>query len=455
MNNKKMHKTIFLSLIMIMSLPVFICAQDLPGRDQILATMELVNDYFMSNYPDPGADIIDEGGTIRPSNIWTRATYYEGLIALYKINSDPGLYDYAVEWGNSHNWGLRSGTRTRNADDQCCGQAYIELYEFDRQDERIQDITTCINYMVNSYQSNDWSWIDAIHMAMPVFAKLGALYNDTRYFDKMYDLYDYTKRNHGTNGLYNTTDHLWWRDGDFDPPYTEPNGEDCYWSRGNGWVFGAHARVLEVLPSSDPHRSEYIQTFQDMAGALQQVQRSDGFWNVSLHDPDNYGGKETSGTSFFVYGMAWGINHGILSSDTYRPVVERGWNGLVNDAVHPDGFLGYVQGTGKEPSSAQPVTYTRVPNFEDFCTGIFLLAGSEVYKMADEVIPPPPDNPGDVNDDGIIDIVDALLVAQYYVGINPENFHAERADVNCDGGVDIIDALLIAQYYVGLIDEFC
>ncbi|MBN2440251.1 MAG: hypothetical protein JXJ04_02870 [Spirochaetales bacterium] len=60
---------------------------------------------------------------------------------------------------------------------------------------------------------------------------------------------------------------------------------------------------------------------------------------------------------------------------------------------------------------------------------------------------------GDPNNDGAIDIVDALLTAQYYVGINPANFDPDAADVNMDGSVDIVDALLIAQYYVGLIPE--
>lgn len=61
---------------------------------------------------------------------------------------------------------------------------------------------------------------------------------------------------------------------------------------------------------------------------------------------------------------------------------------------------------------------------------------------------------GDVNSDGNTNIVDALLVAQYYVGIEVTNFNDEVADVNCSGAIDIIDALLIAQYYVGLISEF-
>jgi hypothetical protein len=70
----------------------------------------------------------------------------------------------------------------------------------------------------------------------------------------------------------------------------------------------------------------------------------------------------------------------------------------------------------------------------------------------------PTDEPGtlgDVNGSGSIDIVDALLVAQYYVGLDPANFDIGAADTNCSGSVDIVDALLIAQYYVGLVTQFC
>jgi acetylxylan esterase len=60
---------------------------------------------------------------------------------------------------------------------------------------------------------------------------------------------------------------------------------------------------------------------------------------------------------------------------------------------------------------------------------------------------------GDVNANGDIDILDALIIAQYYVGLNPANFDSTVADVNGDSGINIVDALLIAQYYVGLINE--
>jgi unsaturated rhamnogalacturonyl hydrolase len=362
-----------------LALPFFGHAQSLPGKKQILETMELANGYFMEKWPDPGREIVTE--RTRPSNIWTRAVYYEGLMSLIQTDPKPEYLDYAVRWGEFHRWGLRDGIRTRNADNQCCGQTYIDLYLMDPKPERIKDIKACIDSTVSSPKNDDWSWIDALQMAMPVFARLGVLYQDKAYFQKMYDLYIYTKTCHGTNGLYSLKDHLWWRDKDFVPPYREPNGRNCYWSRGNGWVFAALVRVLDILPPDAPHREEYLRTFKEMAGALASAQRADGYWNVSLHDSTHFGGKELTGTALFTYGMAWGVRHGHLNKKKYLPIAARAWNAMAAHSVHKNGFLGYVQGTGKEPKDGQPVACDRIPNFEDFGLGCFLLAGKAVYDL--------------------------------------------------------------------------
>lgn len=61
---------------------------------------------------------------------------------------------------------------------------------------------------------------------------------------------------------------------------------------------------------------------------------------------------------------------------------------------------------------------------------------------------------GDVNESGTVDIVDALLIAQVYVGLHPEDEDNPCADVDCSDSVNIVDALLVAQKYVGLISDF-
>jgi unsaturated rhamnogalacturonyl hydrolase len=349
-------------------------------KPKTMEAMVLANKYFMEKWPDVGKVIVTDRP--RPSNIWTRAVYYEGLMSLYKLKPDTAYLNYAVRWGEFHKWGMRSGIRTRNADDQCCGQTYFDLFLMDTtKRERIRDIKTSIDNMLATEKIDDWNWIDAIQMSMPVYARLGSYFKDDRYFKRMYDMYTFTKTKHGTNGLYSTIDKLWWRDKDFVPPYKEPNGEDCYWSRGNGWVLAALVRTMDFLPKNSTYRKEFISTYKEMVDALVKVQRKDGFWNVSLHDPTHFGGKEVSGTALFVYGIAWGINNGELNKKKYLPVVMKAWNGLVTESVHPNGFLGYVQGTGKEPKDSQPVGYDNIPNFEDFGLGCFLLAGTEIYKL--------------------------------------------------------------------------
>lgn len=370
---------ILLLLVITLFAAGFANAQKLPVQKEIMDKMVLANAYFMNKWPDPGQVIVND--KTRPSHIWTRAVYYEGLMAMYRLNPDKAYYDYAVSWGESHKWGLNGGIQTRNADNQCCGQTYIELYLVDKKPERIKDIKASVDLMLTSDKIDDWTWIDALQMAMPVFAKLGVLTNDNRYYERMYQMYMTSKTVLGGKGLYNPKDNLWWRDKDFVPPYKEPNGRDCYWSRGNGWVVAALVRVLEVMPKDAPHRKEYQKTLEKMIKALIPIQREDGFWNASLHDPDNFGGKELSGTALFAYGMAWGVNNGILSKKKYLPIITKAWNAMVKDALHPDGFLGHVQGTGKQPSDSQPTSYDRVPNFEDYGLGCFLLAGSEIFKL--------------------------------------------------------------------------
>lgn len=359
-------------------------AQSIPKKKDVLKSMQLANAYFMEKWPDTGKDIfVPSKKKTWPSNIWTRAVYYEGLMALYAVNRKKEYYDYALQWGEKHKWGLRGGIQTRNGDNQACGQTYIDLYLFDRKKnpERIKDIKASIDLMMTSSKIDDWDWIDALQMGMPVFAKLGKIYNDTSYFRRNYEMYAYTKYKHGGNGLYNPADKLWWRDKDFVPPYKEPNGEDCYWSRGNGWVVAALVKTMELTPEADPHFAEYLQDFKDMLAAVVKVQRPDGLWNVSLHDPNNFGNKELTGTALFVYGMAWGINNKLIDRKTYLPILTKAWNAMVADCLHPNGFLGWVQGTGKEPKDGQPLAFDREPDFEDYGLGCFLLAGSELYKM--------------------------------------------------------------------------
>jgi rhamnogalacturonyl hydrolase YesR len=349
-----------------------------PPKAAVIEVLDRVNQQFATKWPDPGMTLPGS----RPSNIWTRGVYYEGVLALHAVAPRAFYREHALNWAEHHNWGLRAPAS--NADNQCAGQAYIELYQLDgaSDSQRIAAIKSSIDALVNGNSSASWTWIDAIQMSMPIFAQLAELSGDAKYLARMHDFYLHTRDVEG-GGLYDRTKHLWWRDAKWKPEQQlTPSGKAVYWSRGNGWVFAALVRVLQHLPEADPRRAAYVQDLRDMAAALLQRQRQDGLWNPSLDDPEHYGGPELTGTALFVYGMAWGVRRGLLDEALYGPAIIEAWQGMLTVSVNPSGFLGFVQSTGEDPSDGQPLAYDKQPDFEDYGVGCFLLAGSEVAQLA-------------------------------------------------------------------------
>ncbi len=363
--------------------------------DTVMRNAEKVAAYFMRTVPDVGADSYVDGKK-RNSRIWTRGVFYEGLLNMYREQQKPEWLKYAVDWGEFHEWYSCTDSQKRHADFQCCGQSYIEMYLLDTtKPERMAHIKQRIDDMMATEKIDDWYWIDAIQMAMPIFAQLGTITGDDAYWQRMYEMYAYTRNKHGGSKkgggspLFNETTGLWYRDYQFDPPYKDKTetDKDCYWSRGNGWVYMALARVMQFTPQKESHRADYEYDFRLMSKALLDCQREDGFWSVSLAAPTNFGaagseGPEISGTALFVGGMAWGIRAGLLDKDTYLPAVERGWQAM-RRAVHDDtGYVGYMQGTGSAPEHGGVITYNSRPNFEDFGIGCWLWGAAEVHALA-------------------------------------------------------------------------
>ncbi len=362
---------------------------ELPAKQSIVDTLRRVEDYWIHAHHHPG------------DNKWARATHFAGTMALFDIYNDSKYKDYALNWGELNGFELNGGDNTKNADNQCAGQAYLALNDIDPANDKIEAVKKSVDGMLTDPNNDHWYWIDALFMAMPVFAKLGLMEQSKDYFDKMRALYDHTKNYEGGKGLYSDNgayslgDYLWFRDKKYTP---EGSQGVIYWSRGNGWVLAALARALEEmykilnLPDIDQEFKEnlredieeYENILKEMAASLRACQRTDGFWNVNLENPNDYGGKETSGTALITYAMAWAIRRNLLDRSLYQPCVEAAWNGMATHAVHPNGKLGYIQGVAQRPRQSQPVTYETT---SDFGVGAFLLAGTEIYKLTTDPAP--------------------------------------------------------------------
>ena len=177
-----------------------------------------------------------------------------------------------------------------------------------------------------------------------------------------------------TDYLYDPGEHLYFRDSTYFDR-RETNGKKIFWSRGNGWVMAGLVRMLQLLPANHPDRARFQQLFREMAEAILAAQQPDGLWHSSLLDPQSYPLKETSGSGFYAYALAWGVNQGLLDGARFKPAIRKAWTALA-ECVDRDGKLTHVQPIGSDPKAFAD------DSTEVYGVGAFLLAGSELYRMA-------------------------------------------------------------------------
>lgn len=333
--------------------------------------------YQMKKVADWQWKELETRGWKNPKKDWTSGAMYTGMMAWAKLANDEQYYHKLIQVGVDNKW--NTGRSRFFADDYCVGQLYSQLYTIYKKPEYIGKFKALADTIVslphseslewrNSIYTREWAWCDALFMGPPALGYLSEATGDAKYLDKSIALWWKT-----TAYLYDKDEHLYYRDSRyFDKK--EKNGTKVFWSRGNGWVIGGLVRLLSVTPENHPERKKLVQLYVRMAKKLASLQQADGSWHASLLDPESFPVKETSGTGFICYAMAWGINHGLLPAKKYQPVVNKAWLALVT-SVHPDGKLGFVQAQGAAPDK---VGYN---DTDVYGVGAFLLAGSEILPM--------------------------------------------------------------------------
>lgn len=363
-----MKTKIFSLFLILFVLSVNLQAQtiDIFKKDFIKSRMLKVADWQLKN---PKHQLTD----------WTNGAFYAGVFATYETTKSPEIMTAMMEMGEKNNWQI--GRRFDHADDIAISQTYIDLYRIKKDKKMIQPTVDAIK-KIQAEPSNEvkkhgiiWWWCDAIFMAPPTLAKLGKTLKDKSYYelnDKFFqETYD---------RLYNKEEDLYARDASFlinekGEGKREANGKKIFWSRGNGWVLGGLVRLLNELPKDYPKRNFYLQNFREMSEKILALQQLDGLWRASLLDPDSYPGGESSGSGFYTYALAWGINNKILDKKKYLPAVKKSWIGL-NSLVHENGKVGWTQ-----PIGADPRKNFDAESWEVYGAGAYLLAGSEVIKL--------------------------------------------------------------------------
>lgn len=305
---------------------------------------------------------------------WTYGTFMIGLTYFQEVSGDEGLREWAQGFGEHYDFKLCGITDDMYG--QLCGSTYAELYKMDGSKNQ-----TYLADTINMYDAKIkdptsvrlWSWVDALFMTMSTWSRIGDITKDQQYFDHMFATFNtsaLTSIADGGYALYSDQQHLFTRN----PP---KGPDDVYWSRGNGWAMGALVAALEFSPPADPHVKVYERVYREFAAKLKEIQSDDGGWRASLLNFTGYTLSETSGSAFFTFGLAYGINAKLLDPAEYGAVVENGWKYLSSTALHDDGSVGYCQPPGASPQHNFDNSTTN-----DFCVGMFLMAASQIAQLA-------------------------------------------------------------------------
>ena len=349
-----------------------------PTVNEVKADMKRVADWQIEHLED------DYGRNGNPRscdlNAWTYGALYVGMEKWAEIADDGKYYTWLKDMAESQDWKLRA-ERFYHADDHAIGQLYLSLYRKYKDprmiaatkgqfDKIMADTPTVSLDHTKKGHSKRWSWCDALFMAPPVWAQLSSATGDPKYRNWMFGEYKAT-----TDYLFDKDEHLYFRDSRF---FTQRhNGSKIFWARGNGWVFGGLALLMPELPKDSEQYDYFADIYKKMAEKLISIQTPEGYWAMSLLEADAYPMPETSGTGFYCFGLAWGINNGLLDREKYEPAVLKAWDALTR-CITDEGMLGYVQPIGAEPGQAWP------DRTEVYGSGAFLAAGAEVARMLEK-----------------------------------------------------------------------
>jgi unsaturated rhamnogalacturonyl hydrolase len=358
--NKKIQVTLVLiSLIFLSACAVRKTESVVPNKESVKTAMQNVFKWQVAN------PVV---GNAKNGDDWARSVFYSGIMRAYDQTKDKAYLNEAIRWADALKYKLAN--RLRHADDHTRGQAYLEIYNIKKDANMIAGTKSVYDSLLKTPKAGrvEWWWCDALFMSPPVLVRLAEITGEQKYNDFMSKMWWDT-----TDFLFDKEENLFYRDkGFFDRK--SPNGKKIFWSRGNGWVMGGLVQVLEHLPKNNPDYKRFEDLYLKMAKRVASLQQEDGLWRPNLVDPLEYTNKETSGSSFFVFALAWGINNGYLDKTTYLPQVLKGWKAL-NDQVTPEGKLTWVQQIGAKPE------LVKSEDNQEYGSGAFLMAGTELLKM--------------------------------------------------------------------------
>lgn len=375
-----------------------------------------------------------------------KTEYYESVKAFADLNlNEDGSMILNSKGG--------SALRPSNIDDLPAGRIYFTLYEEELRKGNTKDAgryRNAVSLIRNTLKYNhsriaeglpgaggffhkaiypNQMWLDGLYMGSPIYAQWERTFgkdNSVEYNASWDDIalqfktihqktYDPEKQlnYHAWSATPADSNSFWTNKQE---PFVGCSQE--FWARGMGWYFAALVDVLEFMPRDHSSYADMLKITNQVAAGLKRWQDDEsGLWYQLLQydanmtadgqgdhiageiynigDEANY--LESSASCIFTYAYLKGTRLGILDKESYRPVAEKAYQGILKEFLreNPDGDrVDIVKscasaglGPAKDPSRTGTINYylagkdvTVVEN-EGKAIGTFILASLEYEQL--------------------------------------------------------------------------
>lgn len=304
-------------------------------------------DTIMARYPHPDNF---------PFNSWTYSQGFMlmGFIRLYEDTKETKYRDYALKYADFHVAPDGSMYRFKgDSMDSMMSGAVITWAYHETGEERYRKVSDLILSKFADYPRNShggfwhskWGagemWVDGTfmggmfltHYATYVGKTEECFAEVTKQLDTLFELC------HKQGGLLYHA----WSERKGTPWANRITGKSTdVWSEGLGWYAMILAETVRLMPDSYDAKAHLTDRLIQLLDTLSTVQNKDTglFYQVvdKIENEDNW--TDTSGSAMFLYTFTQAVRMGIGDVDTYKQVIEKGYEGIRSKArLNAEGLI--------------------------------------------------------------------------------------------------------------------
>lgn len=321
------------------------------SSDEVLKLTEKIANSYIENESD-----------VKPNPF-----LYTGMFQLSKVSHYPKYINWLIETGEKNNWEIPHDTT--QPVDYSVSHHYLSIYRKPHLGREIiiQSTQQALDSIINKKEEKQWTQLKDLFLKPAVLAIWSKVKKDTT---NTYLAYMHTNYQSVYSDLWDEEVNLFHSDN----ASADKKGNTSFSSLKNSGVFAGLALLISELPEEWEKSVFYKKLFKKMAQTVKETQQKDGTWPKDLKGDANENSL-TSATSFFTFGIAWGINIGLLDKTEFEPVLLKAWNSIA-DKIQEKGELNFSENPTDDEDYAS-----------GFGIGGIMAAGSEMYEFITKFYP--------------------------------------------------------------------